>query len=456
MSISFEELVGTQDWEAWKRRNRHNLDHPADFERIFVERVLQAVARIEPADVVAQFPFTCARRRQRRVDFMIISPAKGYLLPIELDGKDKGEVKNQWNDFLFRQNQIIRTFGTILRFTNDQMFNETRQVVDTIDEVLAEQAADRKDGRRAAYLRRYGGVGEAPPPSKPRPPVAEPTSAQVPQRRLVPGSLMERLITLQGARAAAETPPARPPGVAPSPRLSSTVPSVNKVLRLPAPSSVEPSPRPAAVTAGGTALGTILGPLLTPAGPTPGGAARPVAAPPPVEAAPQSARPPSGPPQSVPLRPAPSVPPALWPGRRWRGPALVAGSVAVLLAGLAFGLARPEPPAVPALRDVGRISGQDGAGARFLPASQAGALVGSAGTLCGQVVALRHTTEAVVLDLDRPAPAAGVSLVLPAVLAAGAAALDLRVGRFLCVQGKVQSHQGRPYLEILTLGQVLP
>jgi hypothetical protein len=94
---------------------------------------------IEPADVVPQYDFVDSVGKPRRIDFMIVNPEKGYLLPIELDGKKKTENED-WNDFLKRQNALIRSFGTLLRYTNLQMLNNPQAIISEISKELAGQA----------------------------------------------------------------------------------------------------------------------------------------------------------------------------------------------------------------------------------------------------------------------------------------------------------------------------
>ena len=133
-------------WTEWKRTNADKLSHPMGFEERFVELVLERVALIEPRDVQPQYHFVDEDGRPRRVDFMIRNDARGYMLPIELDGAAKDQTGREWSDFLFRQNALVRSFGVVLRYSNAQMFNNAGSIVDEISRVLAIQAAS-KDTR---------------------------------------------------------------------------------------------------------------------------------------------------------------------------------------------------------------------------------------------------------------------------------------------------------------------
>ena len=123
------------DWANWKRKHRQDIAHVARFEERFVDMVLSRIPLIKPDDVVPQFPFVDNNGKNRRIDFMIINPDCGLLLPIELDGRDKrpgqeaGYISQaDWDDFLERQNSIIESFGMVLRFTNSRLINNPRAV----------------------------------------------------------------------------------------------------------------------------------------------------------------------------------------------------------------------------------------------------------------------------------------------------------------------------------------
>lgn len=157
-------------WAAWKRTNAEKLLHPAGFEEKFVDLVLTRIPSIKPSDVIPQFAFKDDRGRNRRIDFVILNDEKGYLLPIELDGASKDDVRTQWTDFLERQNSLIGSFGTVLRYSNAKMFNNPNSIIREISEHLAIQAASRlaSDQRQAVLS---GFMNPSASPSNPIAPV---------------------------------------------------------------------------------------------------------------------------------------------------------------------------------------------------------------------------------------------------------------------------------------------
>lgn len=128
-------------WAQWKRMHVERLRHPANFEALFVDRVLSRIALIDPEDVVPQYAFVDDAGKRRRIDFMIINPHKGYLLPIELDGASKDPTPGKWVDFLDRQNAVVRSFGTILRYANLKMLNNPDEIIREVSEQLLSQAS---------------------------------------------------------------------------------------------------------------------------------------------------------------------------------------------------------------------------------------------------------------------------------------------------------------------------
>lgn len=143
-----------ESWARWKHANAAKLIHPAGFEEKFVDLVISQIPGISPQDVIPQFSFKDERGKNRRIDFVILNNEKGYLLPIELDGASKDDVRAKWTDFLERQNALIGSFGTVLRYSNAKMFNNPGAIVREISEHLAVQAAARiaSDQRQAVLL----------------------------------------------------------------------------------------------------------------------------------------------------------------------------------------------------------------------------------------------------------------------------------------------------------------
>ena len=153
-------------WAQWKRMHVERLRHPANFEALFVDRVLSHIALIDPEDVVPQYAFVDDAGKRRRIDFMIINPHKGYLLPIELDGASKDPTPGKWVDFLDRQNAVVRSFGTILRYANLKMLNNPDEIIREVSEQLLSQAS--RMSARAVQIDATHAIA-APPDSAPSP-----------------------------------------------------------------------------------------------------------------------------------------------------------------------------------------------------------------------------------------------------------------------------------------------
>lgn len=137
------------DWESWKLHYAYQLQHPADFERVFVDTVLSKLHNVEPSDVIPQYHFKDSRGGNRYIDFVVMNDAKGFGLAIELDGLTK--IQNTWDksldydrydDMMVRQNDLLKltNIESLLRFTNKQMFNQTTWVINEINQELQKQA----------------------------------------------------------------------------------------------------------------------------------------------------------------------------------------------------------------------------------------------------------------------------------------------------------------------------
>ena len=126
-------------WDEWLIINREKIKHVAGFEEQFVTTVLRKIPEITPDDVISQYHFSDFKRGNRYIDFMILNKAKGYALPIELDGLWKVQDYDDFNDMLERQNALITKYGILLRFTNKQMLNEPNMVIKNIKDVLSLQ-----------------------------------------------------------------------------------------------------------------------------------------------------------------------------------------------------------------------------------------------------------------------------------------------------------------------------
>ncbi|MDW1924897.1 hypothetical protein R7Q39_05615 [Vibrio sp. 947] len=124
------------NWKSWKIKYSKQIEHVAGYEEAFVDRVLSQIPEISPDDVIPQYHFVDDYNGNRYIDFMILNKAKGYYLPIELDGTYKDVNHQKWKDFLVRQNSLITKFGIVLRFSNKQMLGEPKSVINKIRHTL--------------------------------------------------------------------------------------------------------------------------------------------------------------------------------------------------------------------------------------------------------------------------------------------------------------------------------
>nr|DAU04480.1 MAG TPA: hypothetical protein [Caudoviricetes sp.] len=124
------------NWQQWKAKYHRELEHIAGYEEKFVDLVLMNIPNLQPTDVIPQYHFKDSSGKNRYIDFMIISQHKNWLLPIELDGYAKmvgnGNDYERFTDFLERQNDIIKIFGKIFRFTNKEFLTKPKGVINTI------------------------------------------------------------------------------------------------------------------------------------------------------------------------------------------------------------------------------------------------------------------------------------------------------------------------------------
>lgn len=124
-------------WQRWIGRNHDNLT--GGFEREFAEKVFPLLSGVTPSDVIAQYGFVDQGGKRRYIDFVIKNDAKGYFLPIELDGLAKDETHAKWNAFLSRQNDLVVRVAPPLRFTNAQLHHELEAVITRIRDYLRVQ-----------------------------------------------------------------------------------------------------------------------------------------------------------------------------------------------------------------------------------------------------------------------------------------------------------------------------
>lgn len=127
-----------QTWAEWKKTNQIKLQHIAGFEEKFVDNVLSKIDLITPNDVTPQYHFIDRKNGNRYIDFMITisNGEKKFLLPIELDGKTKFDTYQSFNDTLERQNDLIKTFGFLLRYSNKKMLENPQEIIDEITQFI--------------------------------------------------------------------------------------------------------------------------------------------------------------------------------------------------------------------------------------------------------------------------------------------------------------------------------
>lgn len=132
-------------WQRWIGRNHDNLT--GGFEREFAEKVFPLLSGVAPSDVIAQHGFVDLGGKRRYIDFVIKNDAKGFFLPIELDGLAKDETHAKWNDFLSRQNDLVVRVAPPLRFTNAQLHHDLEAVITRIRDYLRVQERKYLDQR---------------------------------------------------------------------------------------------------------------------------------------------------------------------------------------------------------------------------------------------------------------------------------------------------------------------
>ena len=125
-------------WNEWKQRNRAKLnEHPYGYEEMFVNMVLMQIGEIQPADVISQYHFCDDSGKNRYIDFVIENKSKNWLLPIELDGYSKMQMGyEKFDDFLVRQNALIKRFSIVLRYSNNKFRDYPTLVIREIKETL--------------------------------------------------------------------------------------------------------------------------------------------------------------------------------------------------------------------------------------------------------------------------------------------------------------------------------
>jgi hypothetical protein len=138
----------SERWAEWKKVNADKLKHPVDYERKFVDLVLSQISSLKPDDVIPQYPFVDSGGRHRRIDFVIQNEDKGWFLPIELDVNKGAKYPEKWSDSLDRQNDLLRIYNVLLRYSNDKMLNNSKAIIEEIERELLTQTANKRSRDR--------------------------------------------------------------------------------------------------------------------------------------------------------------------------------------------------------------------------------------------------------------------------------------------------------------------
>ncbi len=128
-------------WNEWIRKHAEEMAHIANFEIKFVLEVLSKIPEIDPEDLIPQYPFYDAQKKLRRIDFLILSPEKGFALAIELDGYSKIQSYSDWEDLFVRQNALLESLNCmLLRYANRLWLNKPKHVIAEIRDTLRQQS----------------------------------------------------------------------------------------------------------------------------------------------------------------------------------------------------------------------------------------------------------------------------------------------------------------------------
>ena len=123
-------------WNEWIVKYSSKIDqNEYGYERMFVDRVLSKLYNIEPDDVIPQYHFIDKHNGNRYIDFVICITST-ELLPIELDGAEKFSKYDILPDTLDRQNDLIKRFGRLLRYSNRQLLNNPQSILEELKEYI--------------------------------------------------------------------------------------------------------------------------------------------------------------------------------------------------------------------------------------------------------------------------------------------------------------------------------
>jgi very-short-patch-repair endonuclease len=122
-------------------------------ELAFVLDVLGAVEGLDWSQVSYQVPFKDLRGGQRYADF-VITFSSGVKLALEVDGWDKrgtgrGMDREDFDDFLLRQNALAAAGFMVLRFSNRQVSLEPGVCAAELEEIIKQ--ASKKSQAQSGY-----------------------------------------------------------------------------------------------------------------------------------------------------------------------------------------------------------------------------------------------------------------------------------------------------------------
>lgn len=132
-------------WQEWERIYARELEHPANYELRFAREILQKMLP-RPYNAIPQYHFKDSGGKDRYIDFMIVFE-DSIFVAIELDGLSKmidydnthEERYARFNDFLYRQNEVIKRFGVVLRYSNKYWQANPNQVIQDIRQEISKQ-----------------------------------------------------------------------------------------------------------------------------------------------------------------------------------------------------------------------------------------------------------------------------------------------------------------------------
>lgn len=127
-------------WERFDALHGAMLRESSKFEYLFFKTVLCQVPNLRPEAVVPQFQIKDSRGRSRYIDFVVKFGPKPRLA-LEVDGYDKtgsGGFMSRaaWDDFNYRQNEVVLHGMTLLRFSNMEFSHRPLDAIKQIENAV--------------------------------------------------------------------------------------------------------------------------------------------------------------------------------------------------------------------------------------------------------------------------------------------------------------------------------